>query len=102
VDEFIEYSSIADEFVIGPDFNYFARPHDGNTIEFPNSIKAVRDRDYSALSLPPGFEQILNLLLRSIIEGGGRFVEDENPGRLEQDPGDGEFLFLAAGKPFPF
>ena len=45
------------------------------------------------------FERALHGVLRLGVEVRGRLVEDDDVGRLEQQPGDRQPLLLAAGEP---
>src|SRR5690242_8234705 len=48
-----------------------------------------------------GIEGVLDLPFAGRVERRGRLVQDEDARVVEQDPGDGQALFLAAGQPVP-
>lgn len=49
-------------------------------------------------ALEDGFEALLDQLLGLGVDGGSRFVHDENPRVREQGAGEGNELFLAGGE----
>ena len=57
----------------------------------------MRD-DKAGFSFAKDVQALLDLLFRDTVKGGGRFVQDQNGRILEEDPRDGDSLFLAAGE----
>ena len=76
---------------------YFALVHHENAVRVPGVHKAVRDQDYglSALHLPDAAKDDLFALH---IDVAGRLVENIDRAVMQQRPGKGQPLSLAAGK----
>ena len=72
--------------------------HHQDHVGFPHRRQPVGDDQGG----PPGqgdLEGLLDGLLRFGVEMGGGLVEDDDVGRLEQQPGDGDALLLPARQP---
>ena len=60
--------------------------------------EAVRDGDRGVVAFEQLGEGLVDEGFGFGVEGGGRFVEDQDVGVFEQGAGDGDALLLAAGE----
>ena len=86
-----------DQLRVASPFHDHAAADDQDLIRRQNGGQAVGDQD-TGPGLDQGLDGLLDLLLGYGIQGRSGFVEDQQGGILEQDPGDGNTLLLAAGQ----
>ena len=85
------------QFSVRAAFRYFALVHHEDAVRVSGVHKAVRDQDYglSPLHLPDAAEDDLFALH---VDVAGRLVENIDRAVMQQRPGKGQSLSLAAGK----
>ena len=88
---------VLQQFGVGSLFDDMAMVHDDDEIGIDDGGETVGDGDDGTV-FHQRVKRLLDKMFRSSIESGCRFVENENRWILEQCAGDGETLFLAAGK----
>ena len=86
-----------DQFRVAAPFHDYASADDQDLIRRQDGGQAVGDQD-TGPGLDQGFNGLLDLLLGNGIQSRSGFVKDQQGGILEQDPGDGNTLLLAAGQ----
>ena len=85
------------QFLVPPDVDDAPAFHDHDAIRFQNGGKPVRDDKAGAVEHEV-VEGLLNHVFGFGIKGAGGLVQNEQRRILEQGAGNGQALFLAAGK----
>jgi hypothetical protein len=87
------------ELRVGPDLSYYAVGADADDdVAALDRAEAVGDGDGGVVAFEELGEGVVDESLGFGVEGGGRFVEDEDVGVFEQGARDGDALLLPAGE----
>lgn len=82
---------------MGPRLGDALSGQDHDPVRVPNGGEAVRHHQRGA-ARAEGVESGLDLRLGDVVQRTRRLVEDQQPGVLQEDPGDGDALPLPAGE----